>query len=161
MPLKGPGPGRVPDLTRVKDKSPAQLERTLERFGLEPDIREIERRARRVYEDGLERVIESGALPDRETWRALDAAVERSITDVMSTQVKSAIRDYRIGRIAGTAKHFVWITAEDKGVCASCRPRHGKRKTMREWRDSGMPGSAVLRCGARCRCQLLPDTVED
>jgi hypothetical protein len=158
--LKGPGPGRMPSLDNLVDKSPKQLVHTLERFGLEPDVRAFEKRARRVYETQLEAAIEERGIPDRETWRAIDAQLEREMVATLRTQTKQAIHEYRKQQLRGVAKHFVWISVGD-GSCVSCEGRHGKRKTMREWESAGEPGSSVLVCRKECRCSLQPDFVED
>jgi hypothetical protein len=60
----------------------------------------------------------------------------------------------------------VWITRYDKNVCGrketasawrvSCWHRHGKKKSLNEWRKYGRPGSGVTYCRKRCRCLLAP-----
>lgn len=160
MPLKPPGPGRVPRLDRMVDKSPAQMVRTLERFGLEPDVREFERRARRAYEARLEAAIEEKGEPDADTWRAIDDDLQRSMVQTLRQQTKDAIREYRKDQLSGIATRFVWIAVMDDGSCASCEKRHGKSRTMAEWDALGAPGSAVLICRRECRCSLQPDLFE-
>ncbi len=158
--LNRPGRGRLPSLENLKDKSPEKLVATLERFGLEPDVRAIERRARQVYESRLQAAIEEKGEPDRDTWKAIDADNERALVQTLRTQTKQAIHQYRKERLRGVAKFFVWIAVGD-GSCSSCEGRHGKRKTMRQWEQYGEPGSAVLVCRKECRCELLPDFIED
>lgn len=158
--LKGPGPGRLPDLSRLVDKSPEQLVSTLERFGLEPNVREIEKRARRAYETQLQAAIEELGEPDKHTWAAIDSQIERELIGVLRQQTKQAIHSYRKMRLEDVAQYFVWIAVGD-GSCPSCEERHGRRKTMRQWEQVGEPGSAVLICRKECRCSLQPDFVAD
>jgi hypothetical protein len=158
--LNRPGSGRLPSLENLGDKSPSQLVRTLARFGLEPDMREFKRRARRVYEEQLEKAIEEKGEPDASTWAAIDGQLERAMTQTLRRQTKAAITQYRIGRLDGVAKHFVWI-AVGRGSCPSCEDRHGKRKSMREWERYGLPGSGVLACQSECRCSLQPELISD
>jgi hypothetical protein len=158
--LKGPGPGRIPDLDKLVDKSPAQIIRTLERFGLEPDVREMTRVANRVFDQQLAAVLGEKGIPDRDTWNAIDAQIERALTSSLRTQTKRAIHQYRKEQLRGVAKKFVWI-AVGKGSCSSCETRHGQSRTMREWELAGEPGSAVLLCKQECRCSLQPDLLAD
>jgi hypothetical protein len=158
--LKGPGSGRLPDMDKLKDKTPEQLVSTLERFGLEPDVKAISRAATRAYEARLERVIEAKAVPDPSTWEVLDGELERAINTVLRNQTKTAIRQHRLARIADVAEFYIYVAVGD-GSCPSCEQRHGDRGTMDQWEEWGMPGSEVLICARACRCQLVPDLIPD
>jgi hypothetical protein len=160
--LKGPGPGRLPDLKNLGKKTPDQLVATLERFGLEPDVKAFEKRANRVYRDRLEAVIEEKGAPDKHTWAAIDADLERATVQTLRVQTKQAIHEYRKRRLLGVAKYFVWIAVNSgKESCPSCDNRHGQRNTMPAWEILGMPGSSILVCRSECRCSLQPDFVSD
>lgn len=154
------GKGRLPSLENLKDKSPKQIVKTLERFGLEPDIRELTRTANRVFDQQLAGVLRSKGIPDRTTWNAIDSQVERALVGALRQQTKQAIHSYRKEQLRGVAKRFVWI-AVGKGSCESCEKRHGQSRTMREWELAGEPGSAVLLCKQECRCSLQPDLLAD
>ena len=158
--LKNPGRGRLPEFKNLKKKTPEELLRTLDRFGLKPNVKEFERRAKRVYEQQLEQAIEGKGFPDKETWKSIDEQLNRAATNTLREQTHEAIRQYRKHRMRGLAKFFVWIAVMDKGTCVSCDKRHGKRKTIKQWEAYGEPGSAVLVCQNRCRCVLQPDIVE-
>jgi hypothetical protein len=156
--LKGPGRGRLPSLENLKDKEVEELLRTLERFGLEPDVGEFNRRARQVYEQQLRGAIEGAGYPDKHTWAAIDAQLDRAAVSILRQQTKRAVQEYRTERLSTVAERFVWI-AVGRGSCPSCIDRHGKSKTMKQWRAAGMPGSPVLICQKECRCSLQPDFV--
>jgi len=156
--LRGPGRGRLPDFKSLTRKTPEQLVATLKRFGLEPDIKEFERRARRAYEQQLEAAIEDRGFPDADTWAAIDSQLDRAAVSVLRQQTKRAVHEYRIERLRDVADRFVWI-AVGTGSCPSCESRHGKSKTMRQWEAAGLPGSSVLICQKECRCSLQPDFI--
>lgn len=156
--LTSPGRGKLPSLEKMKAMTPEQLIATLDRFGLAPDVKAFERAARQVYEQQLEAAIEGKGFPDAETWKAIDAQLERTAKGVLRRQTKQTVHRYRKQRLATVARYFVWI-AVGRGSCPSCLGRHGKRKTMRQWEALGEPGSAVLICQQECRCSLVPDVV--
>lgn len=158
--LKGPGPGRLPDLDKLRDKTPDELVRTLDRFGVAPDLKAIDKAGQRIYESRLEAVIEDKATPDAKTWEVLDAEVESAVTRTLRQQTKEAIRDHRLSRIKDSAQYFVWV-ATGTGSCDSCEGRHGDRRTMAQWETKGLPGSKVLVCKSECRCSLVPDLVDE
>ena len=154
--LRGPGRGRLPSLKNLKDKTPEQLIATLKRFKLDPDVREFERRAKRVYEQQLLGAIEDRGFPDADTWAAIDAQLDRASVSVLRQQTKRAVQEYRVDQLKTAARYFVWI-AVGRGSCPSCEKRHGKSKTMRQWEAAGLPGASVLICQQECRCSLQPD----
>ena len=81
--LKSPGRGRLPEFKNLRKKTPEELIKTLDRFGLKPNVKEFSRRARRVYESQLEKLIDSKGRPDRETWRAINEQIEKAAIDVL------------------------------------------------------------------------------
>jgi len=153
------GRGRLPSVENLQRKTPEDLIRTLRRFGLEPDIKALEKRAHRAFER-LDDLLDKGQIPDAATWESIDKQVEREVAQYLRQQVKAAIRNYRLHRAETAAEHFIWITVGDTNVCPSCEPRHGKSKTIPQWRALGLPGDAVLVCGRECRCSLQPDSEE-
>lgn len=157
MPLKGRG--RLPSLATLQSLSPEKLVELLGRFGLAPDIREINRRGQRAYAR-LDDVLAEGLEPDDATWAAIDSAIEREATAVLRQQAKRAVRNYRLDQLSGAARDFVWI-AVLKGSCPSCEDRHGRSRTLAEWRREGLPGSTALLCARECRCTLQPDVVAE
>lgn len=150
------GRGALPKPENLQKKSPEELVRTLNRFGLEPDLEAMQKRARRAFER-LDGALAGGLEPDPALWDTIDRSIEREVTGYIRQQVKSAIRNYRNHRIATVANIFVWVTVGDERVCDSCEPRHGKSKSMKVWQRIGLPGSPNLVCGSECRCSLQPD----
>lgn len=157
---KGIGSGRLPQLENLTAKSPSEILATLERLNLAPDVRALERAAKRAYEARLEGVIEGGGTPDAETWKSIDKDIARSMTGVLRQQTKLAIHQYRKVKLQTLARHFVWV-AVGTGSCPSCEVRHGQRNTMKAWDVLGGPGSAVLICKTECCCSLQPDFIDD
>lgn len=161
--LKGPprkarpltGRGALPSEKNLIRKSPEDLVRTLKRFGIDPDVDAIARRAKRAYER-LDRVIAEGGEPDAATWEAFDKQLEREVTQGLRQMTKAAIRNYKQARADEASPKLMWETVGDANVCGSCEPRHGKVKTLAQWKAQGLPGSASLVCAAECRCELLP-----
>lgn len=153
------GSGALPSLENLNNKSPEELVRTLNRFGLEPDLAYLQKKATKAF-DILEEVLREGGEPDAETWARIDAQIENEMTGFLRQQTKAAIRNYRRGKLAKSgAKRFTWIALCDDATCKSCLKRHGKTKTMAQWQAQGLPGSSLLVCGKECRCDLHPDDV--
>lgn len=150
-----PGRGALPKLENLINKGPDEILRTLSRFNLDPDMREVERAADRAF-GRIDRLLDSGLEPDDEVLDRVEADVRREITGVLRRQAKTAIRDYRHGRLEemGFTK-FIWI-AVVLGSCPSCIKRHAKVKTMKQWEALGLPGSPALFCEDDCRCGLHP-----
>lgn len=155
---RGPGSGKLPELKNLVDKSPDDLLRTLQRFNLQPDMNEVDRAANRAF-DRVDKLLEGGHVPDAATLERVRATITKEITGTIRKQVKGAIRNYKFARMEemGFTK-YAWI-AVVLGSCPSCLTRHGKVKTMPQWEQYGLPGSAVLICEADCRCHLVPSVV--
>lgn len=156
--MAGPGRGRLPKLHNLVTKGHVDLLRTLGRFNLQPDMNEVERAANRAF-DRVDKLLEKGHVPDAATLDYVRGRVTKEITGLLRKQVKTAIRNYKFGKMEemGFTK-FAWI-AVVLGSCPSCLQRHGKVKTMPQWEAYGLPGSAVLLCEADCRCHLVPSVV--
>lgn len=150
------GAGRLPSPKNLIRQTPQQLIRTLGRFGISPNMKEIQQRAERAYQR-LGKIIEAGIEPDEAMWKSLEEQNRREMEQSLRQMAKSSIRNYRheVARNSGNA-YFVWLTSGGANVCPSCEPRHGKVKTWTQWERMGLPGSAGLLCGAECNCQLLP-----
>ena len=149
------GPGRLPSPKNLVKQTPTQLLSTLKRFGIAPDMKEIQQRAERAYQR-LGKIIEAGIEPDEAMWKSLEEQNVREMEQSLRQMAKSAIRGYRQDQVKGSGHYFVWLTSGGTNVCPSCEPRHGKVKTWAQWERMGLPGSAGLLCGAECNCQLLP-----
>ncbi len=50
---------------------------------------------------------------------------------------------------------FLWFCNQFPNSCATCRGRHGRMRTLRQWRAEGMPGPSVCERD-RCGCRLMP-----
>lgn len=129
--------------------------KTLGRFGIDPDLKAIEARANRAF-NKIERVIAEGIEPDEAMWKQIEEGHAREMAQSLRRMTKQAIRLYRLKKMEGSASKFMWTTVSDQKVCPSCYPRHGKIKTMTEWRRIGLPGSGALVCSEECRCNLVP-----
>lgn len=149
------GSGRLPELHNLVNKTPDELVNTLRRFGIEPDIKAIDRRAHSAFRK-LEQVIDEGIEPDDAVWESIAKMHEREMAGTLRQMSKGAIRLYQQNRIGREANLFMWITRGDENVCPSCEPRHGELKTMAQWKARGLPGSGALICSVECRCQLAP-----
>lgn len=150
------GPGRLPELKNLIKKTPEQMIQTLSRFGVDPDVKAIEARANRAF-GKLERVFAEGIEPDEALWKSIEDAHEREMAQSLRRMTKSAIRNYRIENLAKESPYQMWVAVGGgEKSCPSCEHRHGKVKTLQQWRDEGLPGSAALLCGEECNCHLLP-----
>lgn len=154
MATKGPGRGRLPDVDKLINKTPEQLVKTLNRFGINPDLDGIASRGKRAFAS-IERMLDEGIMPDEAMWERLASQHVREMTQNLRKMVKSSIRNYRQDKLGKKGK-FIWITSGGANVCPSCEPRHGKIKTMAQWQALGLPGSQALVCNDECQCQLLP-----
>lgn len=148
------GPGRLPLPKNLINKSPDELLNTLKRFGIEPDLGLIDLNAQRAY-GTLARAINEGVEPDDEMWERIEEQHVKEMTQSLRQMTKRAISDYRMAQLAGNDK-LMWLSVGDLDVCPSCDKRHGKVKTFKQWRASGLPGSGALICGSECRCHLIP-----
>lgn len=54
-----------------------------------------------------------------------------------------------------TGKLFLWF-AIGSNSCRTCQKRHGRIKTLAEWKRLGLPGSGNTDCRRNCRCTLIP-----
>lgn len=149
------GPGRLPLPKNLLEKPPADLVRTLARFGIRPDIEAISENADRAY-TRLSKAVNEGVAPDEAMWQSLAEQHEREMTQALRQLTKQAIRDYRVEQLAGVSSNFMWLTVGGDKVCPSCEKRHGKIKTMKQWQAIGLPGSGALICQDECRCHLIP-----
>lgn len=149
------GRGRLPDVQNLVDRTAPELVSILNRFGIDPDLKAIEKRANRAFER-LDEILESGLEPDAATWDAIDKGVETAMTQNLRKMVKTAIRKYREARMLEVSDKLTWLTVGGSRVCPSCKPRHGKVKTYKQWERMGLPGSPALICREECRCNLIP-----
>lgn len=152
MTLKGPG--RLPLPKNLIDKTPDELLRTLNRFGIRPDLEQVSVNAERAY-SRLAKAVNEGVEPDEAMWKSLAEQHDREMTQALRQLTKSAIRDYRVEQLANSDK-LMWLTVGGDRVCPSCEKRHGKIKTMKQWMALGLPGSGALICQDECRCHLIP-----
>lgn len=151
------GPGRLPKLANLVNKTPAELTRTLARFGIAPDMAAIERSANRAF-DAVERLVARGQVPDAAALENITREVERRVKNSLRDMTRSAIRLYRTERARRAGGNMIWIAAL-VNTCESCLARHGQVKTFDEWERDGLPGDPVLVCCSfepRCQCSLGP-----
>jgi len=59
-------------------------------------------------------------------------------------------------RLAGPAEKrlYVWFCNRYASSCGPCRARHGRMRTLEQWRANGMPGPGVCE-KAKCSCSLI------
>lgn len=146
------GSGRLPELRNLLQKTPDELMATLARFGIEPDLKAIDRRANKAFQR-LEAIIDEGVEPDDATWESIENQHVKEMEGTLRQMSKSAIRLYQHDRLPDGKN--MWITRMTN-VCPSCKPRHGVVKTLAQWKLIGLPGSAALICSSECRCVLVP-----
>lgn len=152
---KGPGRGRLPSLENLVNKSPDDLIRTLDRFGLAPDLTDMNARADKAF-DRLSRVMMERGNPDAAAWEAIDRDIEKEMAQWLRQQVKTAINGYKLSG-KGPNQLMTWVGVGDMNMCESCESRHGQTRKLSVWRRLGLPGSAVLVCRKECRCGLHPE----
>lgn len=60
------------------------------------------------------------------------------------------------------AMKYVRVTVGGKNVCPDCIRLEGEpEKTLIQWENSGLsPRVAKTQCGSRCRCSLVPNSIE-
>lgn len=154
------GPGRLPEPKNLKRYSPEQLVRVLGRFGMAPDLNALNAAATRSFER-LDQLIDDGVMPDDAAWESVGKQLEKETGNYLRKQVKNSIKGYRIAKLQATAEgeniKLTWVGVGE-GMCPSCEPRHGKTKTLRQWKRIGLPGSPALVCQRECRCGLHPNT---
>jgi len=151
------GPGRLPKLENLVNKTPAELTATLNRFGIKPDMEAINRAANRAF-DPIERLIAKGQVPDDAAWANIEKDLERRVKNSLRDMTRSAIRLYRIDRARAEGGNQIWISAL-RNPCESCLKRHGQVKTFAQWEKAGLPGDPVLVCCSfepRCQCTIGP-----
>lgn len=148
--------GALPGSERLSKMSPEDLVRTLNRFGIDPDIAAIEKRANAAFER-LDAMLERGVSPDEATWEQVEKQFENDVKKSLRSMTKAAIRNYREARFIAEAKWATWVTSGRSSVCPSCSPRHGQTKTWEAWKKLGEPGSPALICGPECNCTLVPE----
>lgn len=148
------GSGALPELANLKTKSPEELIKTLDRFGITPDLRAIDARAIRSFGQ-LNEMLADGVEPDEHSWAELERRHEQEMGAALRTMTKDAIRLYQQSH-AGPEDREAWITRADDDVCPSCEPLHGKILTHAEWVRRGLPGTSAHICKRECRCRLIP-----
>lgn len=74
-----------------------------------------------------------------------DAAAAHRLDDMLRRK-QSGPPDERI---------FLWFCQRFPNSCQACGDRHGRMRTLRQWRAEGTPGPAVCAKG-ECACRLVP-----
>lgn len=153
------GPGRLPLPKNLKQYTPDGLVRLLDRFGMSPDLNALNAAGTRALER-LDSLIDDGIEPDEAAWEDVKTRFNREVGAFLRKQVKTAIKGYRVAKLqaeSGEGVKLTWVSVADENTCPSCEPRHGKTKTLRQWKRLGLPGSGALVCGKECRCSLHPE----
>lgn len=148
--------GALPGAERLSTMTPEDLVRTLNRFGIDPDMATIEKRANAAFER-LDSMLERGVSPDKATWENVEKQFESDVTKSLRSMTKAAIRNYREARFQDESEWATWVTSGRSNVCPSCAPRHGQTKKWIAWKKLGEPGSPALICGPECNCNLIPE----
>lgn len=150
------GSGALPSVENLINKSPDQLIQTLGRFGIEPDLASIDRRAQKAFVN-LSEMLADGKMPSDAAFERLGKQHEQEMTAALRQMTKQAIRLYK-DKLTGSGPDTkeVWITSGGDNVCPDCEPLHGQIKTHAQWVALGLPGTRKHVCGLDCNCQLLP-----
>lgn len=105
-----------------------------------PDVRDW---LRRQYER-LRRLF-SRKKTDPGAAKTYDAAAANRLDDMLRRK-QSGPPDERV---------FLWFCQQFPNSCPACRGRHGRMRTMRQWRGEGLPGPMVCEKDD-CACHLVP-----
>ncbi len=150
------GRGALPNVENLLKKTPVELIRTLKRFGIDPDIAAIDRRAKRAFRT-LDEMTAEGKYPSEAQWEKIAASHEKEMMGSLRQMTKQAIRLYKQDvRGSGPKSLEMWVTSELDTVCEDCEPLHGQIKTHAEWIKLGTPGTSKHVCGKNCNCELVP-----
>jgi hypothetical protein len=61
-----------------------------------------------------------------------------------------------------TQTKYIWVTVGDQFVCSDCVDRESwSEKPYPVWEGHGVPRVANTLCDGRCRCELVPTTIEE
>jgi len=120
---------------------------------------------RGVSNDQIKKALESGTLGER-VQKDIAQKV-KPMGNSLSNDIGSRVRDEALGKSPGL---FTWITTQSDNVCedsfdSSCAPRHDVTMTVKEWREVGLPGSAILLCSSfrrvQCQCDLVAASAKE
>jgi len=78
---------------------------------------------------------------------------EEEYTGAAKEQLDSTLR--RIEEGPPEDRLYFWFNMPPAESCGPCRARHGRIRSLRQWRAEGLPGPAVCE-KPRCGCSLLP-----
>lgn len=141
--------GRLPRLEDLAQKTDAELNLLLRRFGLSIDrgqaiedavVRATRQltRAKNPSEEVVERAL-----------RSAESAVRRELL-LMS---KETLRAHRRAQ-REDAEVLVWVSVLDERTCRDCEKLHGRKMTAAQWEAYGEPGEDNTVCDGNCRCTL-------
>lgn len=105
-----------------------------------PDVRDW---LRRQYER-LRRLF-SRKRTDPAAAKEYDAAAANRLDDMLRRK-QAGPPDERV---------FLWFCQQFPNSCQTCRGRHGRMRTLRQWREDGLPGPLVCERDS-CACRLVP-----
>lgn len=77
--------------------------------------------------------------------KAYDAAAANRLDDMLRRK-QSGPPDERV---------YLWFCHRYPNSCEPCSGRHGRMRTLRQWRAEGVPGPGVCQ-QTRCECRLIP-----
>jgi hypothetical protein len=78
---------------------------------------------------------------------------EEAYAGAAKEQLDAALRKLEAG--PPEDRLYFWFNMPAAESCPPCRARHGRIRSLRQWRAEGLPGPAVCQ-KARCGCSLLP-----
>ena len=131
---------------------------------------ELDRRGFLEEADGIDAIIREAAVWDRisdfmrqkyQKLRQLFQKKKSVPADGNAAKPQEEESDKRLNNMlqkkqTGPAeeKLYVWFCHQYPNACVPCTSRHGRMRTMTQWRTEGMPGSSICTKGS-CECQLV------
>ncbi len=146
-----------PDLNRVDfgAMDPAQFVRALAVMGVQVDLAELQANADAVFERiaaAARQGVQLAPGAEQSLDKGIDSAFDRAL-EIVLKGIGGGVREDILRRVRADE---IWIAVADGNTCGDCLDRHAEVRTHDEWLSYGLPRSAALQCGRRCRCELLP-----
>jgi hypothetical protein len=133
----------------------AELVRTLARLGVQLDVEDVQAAADSVFER-LASALRQGVTLAPGAEQSLDKGIDSAFDRALEYTLKSIGGGYRDDILRRVQAEEIWIAVADGNTCDDCISRHAQVQPHAQWQREGLPRSAALQCGRRCRCELLP-----
>lgn len=84
---------------------------------------------------------------------SMDEGKEEDYAEAASEQLDDILRRRETG--SPDDRLYAWFCLRTPDSCGPCRARHGRIRTLRQWRTEGLPGPQVC-TKPECGCALFP-----